>query len=113
MKKIVCDFRHAPVCREYKSGNRCIHGNSYLYRHADGEKKPSKMSKSESTQGAVAILIEKKVQGCVFQNSDPKKSFLRKAGQTRLTRCTILRTHLVRSSNSGKKRSISRRYPQR
>ena len=41
-------------------------------------------SKSESAQGAVAILKEKKVQGCVSQNSDPKKSILRKAGQTRL-----------------------------
>ena len=41
-------------------------------------------SQSESTQGAVAILKEKKVQGWVSQNSDPKKSILRKAGQTRL-----------------------------
>ena len=41
-------------------------------------------SKSESTQGAVAILKEKKVQGCVSHNSAPKKSILRKAGQTRL-----------------------------
>ena len=35
-------------------------------------------------QGAVVILKEKKVQGCVSQNSDPKKSILRKTGQTRL-----------------------------
>ena len=63
------------MCRNYKSGNRCIHGNNCLYRHADGEEKPSKRSKSESTQGAVAILKEK-VQGCVSQNSDPKKSVL-------------------------------------
>ena len=40
-------------------------------------------SKKESTQGAVAILRQK-VQGCVSQNSDPKKSILLKAGQTRL-----------------------------
>ena len=46
------------------------------------EEKPSKRSKSESTQGAVAIL--KRSKGCVSHNSDPKKSILRKVGQTRL-----------------------------
>ena len=51
-----CDYRHPPVCRDCKSGNRCIHGNHCLFRHADGEEKPSKRSKRESTQGAVAIL---------------------------------------------------------
>ena len=39
----------------------------------------------ESTQGAVAILRRKKrVQGCASQNSYPKKSIQRKAGQTSL-----------------------------
>ena len=56
-----CDYRHPPVCRNYKSGNRCIHGNNCLYRHADGEEKPCKRSKSESTQGAVAILKEREL----------------------------------------------------
>ena len=83
-RKSSCDYRHPPVCYNYKSGNRCIYGNNCLYRHADGEEKPSKRSKSESNQGAVAILKEKKVQGCASQNSGPKKSTLRKAGQTRL-----------------------------
>ena len=47
--------------------------------------KPSKKSRKESTQGAVAILRgKKKVQVCVSQSSDPKKSLPRKAGQTRL-----------------------------
>ena len=45
-----CHYRHPPVCRNDKSGNRCIHGNNCLYRHAGGEVKPSKRSKSESTQ---------------------------------------------------------------
>ena len=45
---------------------------------------PARGRKSESPQGAVAILKEKTVQGCVSLNSDPKKSILRKAGQTRL-----------------------------
>ena len=85
-KRTSCDFRHPPVCRDHKSGNICIYDNNCLYRHADGEETLSKRSKREreSTRGAVAILRQKKVQGCVSQNSDPKKSVLRKAGQTRL-----------------------------
>ena len=42
----------------------------------------SKRSKSESTQGAVAILKEKKKVQSVSQNSDPKKSVLREDGRT-------------------------------
>ena len=71
-----------PVCHSYKSGNRCIYG--HRSRHADGEEKPSKRSKKESAQGAVAILRQNKVQGCVSQNSDPRKSILRKARDVRL-----------------------------
>ena len=82
-KRSSCDFRHPPVCRNYKSESRCIHGSNCLFRHADGEEKPSKRSKKESTQGAGAILKHRKVQVCVSQNSDPKKSILRKAGQVR------------------------------
>ena len=33
-----CYYLHHPVCRGYKSGNRCICGIRSLYRHADGEK---------------------------------------------------------------------------
>ena len=40
-KRSSCD-RHPPVCRNYKSGNRCIHGNNCLYRHADGDKNLAK-----------------------------------------------------------------------
>ena len=77
-----CNFWHPPVCRSYKSENRCSYGNRCQFRHADGEEKPSKRSKKGSTpQGAVAILKHRKVQGCVFQNSHPKKSILRKSGQ--------------------------------
>ena len=83
-RKSSCDYRHPLVCRKYKSGNRCIYGNNCLYRHADGEEKPSKRSKCESTQGALAILKEKKVQGCVSHYPDPMNSIPRKAGQTRL-----------------------------
>ena len=83
-KRSSCDYRHSPVCCDYMSGNRCIHGSNCLYQHVDAEEKPSKKSKKESTQGAIAILKEKKVQGCVSQNSDPKKSILRQIVHTRL-----------------------------
>ena len=65
-RKSSCDYRHPPVCRDYKSGKRCIHGNNCLYRHADSEEKPSQKSKKESTQGAVAILKEKKRSKVVY-----------------------------------------------
>ena len=78
------DYRHPPVCHNDKSGNRCIYGKHCLFRHADGEEKPSKRSRKERSQRAVAILRQKKVQVCVSQNSEPKKSILRKAGQVRL-----------------------------
>ena len=83
-QNLSCTYRHFPVCLNYKSEKSCIHGSNCQYRHADGEEKPSKKSKSVSNQGAIAILKEKKIQGCLSQNSDPKKSFLRNTVQTRL-----------------------------
>ena len=106
-----------PICRNYKSGNGCIHGHRCLYRHADGEEKPSKRSKKEGTQGAVAILKENKVQGCVSHNSDPKKSiYSTECWRIEIerfvgTHLKILRKHLVPNSKSGKKRAIWRSYP--
>ena len=102
------------MCRNYKSGNRCIHGNNCLSRHADGEEKPSKRSKSQSTQGAVAILKEQKFQGFASQNSRSKEVYSAKSWANEIerfggTHYKILRTHLVRSSNSGKNWAISRR----
>ena len=38
----------------------------------------SARSRKEGTQGAVAVLREKRVQGCVSQDSDPMNSVLRK-----------------------------------
>ena len=110
--------RHPPVCRGYKSGNRCIYGRQLpMYRHADGAKRPSARSRKEGTQGAVAIL-KKKVQGCVSQNSEPKKCILRKAGQTRLNASA---GHAIKFSGRTwyetkireRKRAIWRLYPKR
>ena len=52
-------------------------GKNCLYRHADGEEKPSKRSKTEKTQGAVAILKGKSGPGLFSK-------FRSKAGQARL-----------------------------
>ena len=41
-KRSSCDFRHPPVCRDYKSGKRCIYGNSCLYRHLMVRRNPAR-----------------------------------------------------------------------
>ena len=117
-RKSSCDYRHPPVCRDYKSGNRCIHGNSCQYRHAEGEEKPSKRSKSESAQGAVAILNKKKGPRLCISKFRSKEVYSAESWANEIERFggarhKIPRTHLVRSSHSGKKRTISRRYPKR
>ena len=53
------------------------------FRHDDDEA-PSKKSKKESAKGSVASLKEEVQIGCVSQDSDPKKSTLRKLGELRL-----------------------------
>ena len=63
-------YRHPPVCVNYKSEIGCSYGKRCQKRHVDAEEKPSKRSKKNGTQGAVAIL-------------DPKKSILRKVGELR------------------------------
>ena len=117
-RKSSCGYRHPPACRNYKSGNRCIHGSNCLHRHADGEEKPSKKSKKESTQGEVAILKEKKGPRLCISKFRSKEVYSAKNWANEIerfggTRNKIRRTHLVRNSNSGKKRAISRRYPKR
>ena len=116
-RKSSCDGRHPPVCRNYKYVNRCIHGNNCLYRHADGEEKPSKRSKSESTQRTISIPKEKKGPKLCISKFRSKEVYSAESWANEIERfggtCfQILRTHLVRSSNSGKKR-VSRRCPKR
>ena len=75
-------------------------------------------SKSESTQGAVAILKEKKGPRLCISQFSAKEVYSAESWANEIerfggTRYKIHRTHLVRSSNSGKKRAISRLYPKR
>ena len=112
-KRLSCDYRHPPVCHNYKSGHRCIHGQRCLRRHADGEEKPSKRSKRESTQGAVAILRQKKSPRLGISKFRSKEVYSTKIWASEIARFggthhKIPMTHLVRNSNSGKKRAIQR-----
>ena len=45
-KRSSCDYRHPPVCRNYKSGNGRIHGHRCRCRHADGEENLAKKSRT-------------------------------------------------------------------
>ena len=94
-----------------------VHGSNCLFRHVDGEEKPSKKSKKESTQGTVAILKAKGPRLWISQfRSKEVYSSGNWANETERfggTSYKILRTHLVRNSNSGKKWAISGRYPKR
>ena len=95
-------------CRNYKSGNRCMHGNACIYM--------LKVKGNLARGRKMRLLKEqlrfwkKKIQGCVSQNSDPKKSILRKDRDWthRWDTRKILRTHLERNSNSGLKKAISK-----
>ena len=105
------DYRHLPVCRDHKFGNRCIYGKHCLFRHADGDEKPSKRSRKERTQRAVAILRQKKgPRLCIskFRSNEvySTESWASEIERSGGTHHKILRAHLVRNSNSGKKRAI-------
>ena len=76
-KRSSCDYRHPPVCRNYKSGNGCIHGQRCLFRLAQQES-------SKRVPKERLLLRKRSVQGCVSHDSDPRKSILRKAGEWRL-----------------------------
>ena len=67
------------MCRGYKSGNSAFVAFVAFFDMLIVRSNLSARSREEGTQGAVAILREKRVQGCVSRNSDPMNSILRKA----------------------------------
>ena len=103
-KRSSWNYRHHPVCRGYKSGNRCIYGHRCIFRHADGEKKPSTRSRKEGTQGAVAILREKRskvvylktqIQWILFHGKLEKWDLNASAGHTmKFSGCTWYETKI-------------------
>ena len=68
-----CVYRHHPVCRGYKAGNRRIHGYRCLYRRADGKSNLSARSKIRYSRSSCFSEMKKKknVQVCVSHNSAP------------------------------------------
>ena len=79
---------------------------------------PARSQRKKVTQGAVAILRQKKSPRlCIstFRSKEVYSVVSWGNGIERIggTHHKILRTHVVRNSNSGKKRAISRRYPKR
>ena len=100
-KRSSCNYRRHPVCRGCKSGNRCICGIRCLFRHADGEKKPSARPRKEGTQGAVAILRQKNPRLCIsrlrsneFYSTESWRIGIERFGGTHHE---VFRMHLVRN----------------
>ena len=94
---------HPPVCLFYKSENGCRFGEKCSYAHRQVEEKPSKRSKKNGDNSAVAMLKRNEQPqrtgrpvldayssstrqlGCVFQDMEPPKSssILRKSSHIR------------------------------
>ena len=96
-----CDYRHHPVCRGYKSGNRCIHGSRCLCRQADGKSKPSARSKDkysriscdpERKKKRPRLCIKTQRQWILFYGKFKILDWTRRRGTPE-----ILRMHLVQS----------------
>ena len=80
--------------------------------------KPSKKSRKESTQGAVAILRGKKGPSLCISKFRSKEVYSAESWANEIERFggthhKIFKTRLVRNSNLGNKRAILRRYPKR
>ena len=112
-----CDYRHHPVCRGYKSGNRCIHGSRCLCRQADGKSKPSARSKDKYSRISCDPERKKKTSKVVYQNSSPMNSILRKVQDLELNTSAGQNWDSQDAPgtklNSGNKKPIWRHYPER
>ena len=98
-----CDFRHPPVCRNYKSESRCIYGNNCLFRHADGQQEVEEREHSRRSCDS-EFLKSPKLCNSEFRSKEVYATESSTSERERLggTHRKILRTHLVRNSNSGK-----------
>ena len=68
-----CKLWHPPLCLNYKSEKRCVHGDKCHVRHVEAERKPSKKSRKSGAKGSFALLKESIQLGCVSQASYPRK----------------------------------------
>ena len=106
-----CVYRLHPVCRGYKSGNRCIHGYRCLYRRADGKSNLSARSKIRYSRSSCFSEMKKKnLQVCVSQNSAPMswRIGIERFGGTHLK---FLGMHLVQNWIRERKRQSGAIFP--
>ena len=61
-KRSSCDFRHPPVCRDYKSGNRCINGYRCLRRQADGKRKLQRTLRRDTSEILRMHLVQNSIR---------------------------------------------------
>ena len=69
-----CRFWHPPECHNYKTESGCKFGNKCAFMHQRAEEQPSKKPKVNSDKTAVALLMDTRQLGCVFQDAGPPKS---------------------------------------
>ena len=79
-----CEKWHPPECLFYKSESGCRFWEKCSYAHRQVDEQPSKRSKKNGDNSAVAILKSTRQLGCVFQDMEPPKSttILRKSSNT-------------------------------
>ena len=84
----------------------------WIIRYVEAEGKPSKRSKKGGAKGSVAILKASTQSGCVFQDSHPRKLFLREPGMLGSKHAVkFTKRYLAPNHNSGKKGPIARYDP--
>ena len=76
-----CRFWHPPVCQNYMSDTRCIHGDKCRFRHVQADGQPSGKSKKDGAKGSVSLLKESTQLGYFSQDSHPRKSIPRGIGK--------------------------------
>ena len=69
-----CEKWHLPECLFYKSENGCRFGEKCSYAHRQVDEQPSKRSKKNGDESAVAMLKITRHLGCVCQDMEPPKS---------------------------------------
>ena len=102
-----CEKWHPPECLFYKSDNGCRLGEKCFYAHRQVDEQPSKMSKKNGDESAVAMLKIKRQLGCVSQDMEPPKSttiFRKSSNILKPIRCvrftkTVLRHASIRDQN--------------
>ena len=104
-----CEKWHPPECLFYKSENGCRFGEKCSYLHRQVDEQPSKRSKKNGDESAVAMLKKHEQHHstgrptvyayspntrqlvCVFQDMEPPKSssILRKSSDIHGNRCDV------------------------